>query len=168
MTFLDQINANNNVNNSRSPLGMHYGSASPSTNGAPPGSALQMNSADEGTSKQTDHLTITDLNYPVDPGARRQNNRMPMPEDQMFEDLEHMLGQGAPSLKPPKLARRGSSSRIVPMNDLDDLDDFNQFEDKRVKRDVAPKRNDLPPLPSGPPTGKKNVFKGGLSDDLDD
>ena len=48
----------------------------------------------------------------------------------MFDDLENMLGGQVPG-KPaqnskfnaPSLKKKGSSSRIVPVDDLDDMDD---------------------------------------------
>lgn len=95
-----------------------------------------------------------------------------MPEDQMFEDLENMLvgaGGKQPS-RPVGLARKGSSSRIVPMNDIDDLDDLHQFESKRISKETktSSKRTNLPPKPVHMGAGRNNIVKAALSDDLDD
>lgn len=63
-----------------------------------------------------------------------------MAEDQMFEDLENMLGgAGATTVTKAKavvkpgagLNKRGSNSRIVPLNDMDDLDDMYNFESRK-------------------------------------
>ena len=65
-----------------------------------------------------------------------------MPEDQMFDDLENMLGGQVPG-KPKNdpissskfnahsLTKKGSSSRIVPMADLDDLEDQYDFDARK-------------------------------------
>ena len=62
-----------------------------------------------------------------------------MAEDQMFDDLENMLGGGTAVTKAKAvvkpgagLSKRGSNSRIVPLNvnDIDDLDDMYNFESK--------------------------------------
>ncbi len=56
----------------------------------------------------------------------------------MFDDLENMLGGQVPGkpkqdmgknskFTPPSLTKKGSSSRIVPMADLDDLEDQYDF-----------------------------------------
>ena len=70
----------------------------------------------------------------------------------MFEDLEAMLG--APGMPPKvkgkpgsgiRVTRKGSASRIVPMNfnDLDDLDDFH--DGKRTQQPSIQKK--APPIP---------------------
>ena len=64
------------------------------------------------------------MNFLVDPG-RHGNDQIA--EDQMFDDLEDMIGKpnNDPYKAKPKISKykNGSNSRIVPMNDLDDLED---------------------------------------------
>ena len=75
-----------------------------------------------------------------------------MAEDQMFDDLEVMLGapssqaqKQAPASPKKKIGKRGSNSQIVPMNDLDELEDMHQFENKRGKASKLPMAQPLPP-----------------------
>ena len=74
-----------------------------------------------------------------------------MAEDQMFDDLEVMLGAPSQAQKPApasgmkKIGKRGSNSQIVPMNDLDDLEDLHQFDNKRAKAPKLPMAQPLPP-----------------------
>ena len=74
-----------------------------------------------------------------------------MAEDQMFDDLEVMLGAPSQAQKPApasamkKIGKRGSNSQIVPMNDLDELEDMHQFENKRAKAPKLPMAQPLPP-----------------------
>jgi len=88
-----------------------------------------------------------------------------MAEDKMFDDLENMLGGGGTAIAGSKssakpgtnLNKRGSNSRIVPVNDIDDLDDMYNFESKRVvpaktakvtTSQMARQNEKLPPLAS--------------------
>ena len=78
--------------------------------------------------------------FVVDPGRGRHGG---MAEDQMFDDLENMLGGNAKSKANPMIGgqsskRRGSSSRIVPHNDIDDLEDLNGFSNNTNKKRTPP------------------------------
>ena len=104
-----------------------------------------------------------------------------MVEDQMFEDLEEMLGQNT-AAPPNKMqsrskgvkvgsakglgsARRSSNHRIVPIPDLDDLED-NSVAYKRPTAPVQQRGNNLPPRPRQGVAS--NVFKKDRMDDIDD
>ena len=64
----------------------------------------------------------------------------------MFDDLENMLGgnvpgkpkQEASKFNAPTLTKKGSSSRIVPMADLDDLEDHYDFDSRKKPAPVRP------------------------------
>lgn len=64
----------------------------------------------------------------------------------MFDDLENMLGgnvpgkpkQEASKFNAPTLTKKGSSSRIVPMADLDDLEDHYDFDSRKKPVPVRP------------------------------
>ena len=110
-----------------------------------------------------------------------------MAEDQMFDDLEVMLGAPTKASKPSNasamkkmVGKRGSNSQIVPMNDLDDLEDMYSFENKRANAPKLPMAQPLPPqaaapkiasnVPGLPPMAAKNpkhVLNAGLLDDID-
>jgi len=75
---------------------------------------------------------IIGSDFLVDPGRSRHGG---MAEDQMFDDLENMLGgvAGGKGSKATRvggkngLVRQRSNSRIVPHNDIDDLEDMNTY-----------------------------------------
>lgn len=106
----------------------------------------------------------------VDPGRNRKGG---MAEDQMFDDLENMLGANPGGKASPMITglgskRRGSNSRIVPLsNDIDDLEDLNNFSSKRtpppqVKANIAPaSKHSKPPLASGTVVSR-HAFNAGL------
>ncbi len=105
----------------------------------------------------------------VDPGRNRTGG---MAEDQMFDDLENMLGANPGGKASPMITglgskRRGSNSRIVPHNDIDDLEDLNNFSSKRApapqsKANIAPaSKHSKPPLASGNVVSR-HAFNAGL------
>lgn len=94
-------------------------------------------------------LSLNRDNEGTNPAVRNRNGAGGMAEDQMFDDLEVMLGGGATQVPKPNnpskvkpISKRGSNSQIVPMNDLDDLEDMYQFDAKRKK--AASKKAPVP------------------------